>query len=79
VIVRPDGIDSDNDIWTTGVEQWRETVRAITGNAVEVIETNQTEAAKKLASKQQLWRDVTRDGVVVQGTTLDQLKGAVSA
>ncbi len=79
VIVRPDGINEEDDIWTAGVEQWRETVRAITGNTVEVVETNQTEAAKKLTSKHALWRDVMRDGVVVQGATLDQLRGAVSA
>ena len=79
VIVRPDSIDADDDTWIAGVEQWREAVRAITGNAVEVIETNQTEAAKQLASKHALWRDVARDGVVVQGVTLDQLRNAVSA
>lgn len=79
VIVRPDGIDADDDTWTAGVEQWRETVRAITGNAVEVLETDRVEAAEKLASKQALWRDVERDGVVVHGATLDQLRDVVRA
>ncbi|MFT7601919.1 MAG: putative nucleotidyltransferase [Acidimicrobiales bacterium] len=79
VIVRPDGIDADDDTWSAGVEQWRETIRAITGNTVEVVETNQTEAAKKLASKRELWRAVARDGVVVHGATLDQLRGTASA
>jgi len=77
VIVRPDGIDADDDTWIAGVEQWREAVRAITGNPVEVIETAQTDAAMKLSSKRSLWRDVARDGVVVHGATLDELQGAV--
>ncbi len=79
VMVRPDGIDADDDTWTAGVEQWRETVRAITGNAVEVIETDRAETVGKLARKQQLWRDVARDGVVVHGATLDRLGTTVNA
>ena len=79
VIVRPDDIDADDDNWTTGVEQWRESVRGITGNPVAVIETNQAEAAEKLTSERTLWRDVARDGVVVHGATLDKLRDTVSA
>ncbi len=56
-----------------------EAVRAVTGNAVEILETGQAEAATKLASNQALWRDVARDGVVVHGATLDQLRNAVRA
>ncbi|MCP3856022.1 MAG: helix-turn-helix domain-containing protein [Actinomycetia bacterium] len=79
VIVRPDDIDADDDSWTAGVEQWREAVRAITGNAVEVIETDRAEVAEKLSSKLALWGDIARDGVVVQGATLDELRSAVRA
>jgi len=79
VIVRPDDIDADDDTWTSGIEQWRQAVRAITGNVVEVVETNQAEAVEKLTSKRAMWRDVARDGVVVHGATLDQLRDVVSA
>lgn len=79
VIVRPDNFDADDDTWTTGVDQWREAVRAITGNVVEVVETNQADAVEKLTSKRELWRDVVRDGIVVHGATLDQLRDVVSA
>ena len=79
VIVRPDDVDDDDDTWTAGVEQWREGVRAITGNPVEVIETDRSEAIEKLSSKRSLWQDITRDGVVVHGATLDQLRGVVHA
>ena len=79
VIVRPDDIDADDDTWTSGVEQWRQAVRAITGNVVEVVETNQVETVEKLTSKRAMWRDVVRDGIVVHGATLDQLRDVVSA
>ena len=79
VIVRPDDVDDDNDTWTAGVEQWRERVRAITGNPVEVIETDRAEAMERLSSKRSLWQDIARDGVVVHGATLDQLRGVVNA
>ena len=79
VIVRPDDVDDDHDTWTAGVEQWRERVRAITGNPVEVIETDRSEATEKLSSSRSLWQDIARDGVVVHGATLDELRGVVRA
>jgi len=79
VIVRPDDVDDDNNTWTAGVEQWRERVRAITGNSVEVIETSRSEAIEKLANKRSVWQDITRDGVVVHGEPLDQLRGVLHA
>jgi len=79
VLVRPDSVDGDDDSWTDGVEQWRRSVRAITGNRVEVIETNETEVVKKLTSEAPLWQDIVRDSVVVHGATLDELQGAVDA
>ena len=79
LVVRPAGVDEDDDTWNAGVELWRERVRAITGNRVELIETDRAEAAEKLASKRPVWRDIARDGVVVHGVTLDELQGAVRA
>jgi DNA-binding transcriptional ArsR family regulator len=79
VIIRPDDVDDDDDMWAAGVEQWRRSVRAITGNPVEVIEIGQSEANKKLSGRAQLWQDVARDGVVVHGATLDELRSVVRA
>lgn len=79
VLVRPDGVDEDDEAWTEGVAQWRASVRAITGNSVEVIETGRTEIGEKLMAKQPLWRDVARDGVVVHGASVDELTGVVRA
>jgi len=79
LVVRPAGVDEDDDTWTAGVELWRERVRAITGNRVELIEADRAEAAEKLASKRPMWGDIARHGVVVHGATLEKLKGAVRA
>ena len=79
VMVRPDDISAEDDLWVAGVEQWREAARAITGNAVEVIETDRAEVAEKLSNKLALWGDIARDGVVVQGATPDELRSAVGA
>lgn len=79
VIVRADRVDDDNDTWAAGVEQWRESVRAITGNPVEVIETHRAEVSEKLSTKGSLWQDIAREGVVIHGETLDELAGVVRA
>jgi predicted nucleotidyltransferase len=60
LIVRADGVDEDDDTWTAGVEQWRQSVRTITGNPVEVIGADRAEASEKLSSKSSLWRDISR-------------------
>ncbi len=79
LIVRPDGVDEDDETWAAGLEQWREVVRSVTGNPVEVIETDRAEATEKLAGRQPVWRDIASDGIVVYGATLDELRGAVRA
>lgn len=79
VIVRPDDIDADNDLWAAGIEQWRASIRAITGNPVEVIETGRAEASNKLSTGAPLWQDIVRDGAVVHGATIEELRGVVRA
>ena len=75
VFVRPDGIDEDDDLWVSGVEHWRTTVRALTGNPVEVLEVAMSEVGPRLGSTQSVWKDVRRDGRVVHGLTLAELEG----
>ncbi len=79
LIIRPDDVPEDDVAWATGVEQWREHVRAITGNPVEVIEADRAEAAEKLTRSRSVWREIARDGIVVHGAALDELRDAVPA
>ena len=79
VIVRPDDVDADDDRWTASLDRWSATVRAISGNDVEVIETAAAEAAAKLSSGGPLWEEIARDGVVLSGATLNELRSKADA
>jgi predicted nucleotidyltransferase len=79
IVVRPDEVSEDDDVWATGVERWRNEARAVTGNRVEVFEVSRDEVRSRLASKAPLWRDVVRDGIAVHGSTMDELLDAVHA
>lgn len=74
VVVRPIDIDEDNDAWAESLEGLRRDVRRLTGNPVEVLEVSDDEAASRLAGRSQLWADVRRDGRVVHGLELDELR-----
>lgn len=79
IIVRPDDVDDDDDGWATSIERWRSEAQAITGNTIEVLEVTQAEARTKLSGNAQLWRDVARDGIVVHGLTMSDLRERVHA
>ena len=77
VVVRPAGIDDDE--WSASLEAWRRDTQRLTGNPVEVLEVDADEAATKLRSRSPVWADICRDGRVVHGLGLDELRGAPSA
>jgi DNA-binding MarR family transcriptional regulator len=79
IVVRPDDVDDDDDVWATAIERWRSTAQAITGNAIEVLEVIHGEARAKLSGNAPLWRDVARDGIVVHGLTMNELRERVHA
>ncbi|MEZ5323370.1 MAG: helix-turn-helix domain-containing protein [Microthrixaceae bacterium] len=80
VVVWPADIDEDDDdAWSTSLEAWRRDVRRLTGNPVEVLEVSANEAARKLTGRSQVWADIRRDGRVVYGLGLDELRAVRSA
>ena len=76
VVVRPAEVDEDDDEWSASLEGWRRDVRRLTGNSVQVLEVSAGEAATKLAGRTQVWADIRRDGRVVNGRSLDELRAA---
>lgn len=74
VVVRPDDVGEDDEAWAAGVEQWRRIVRSITGNDVEVIEIKLANAIESLSGSGRLWEQVARDGIAVQGASVDELR-----
>lgn len=79
VVVRPGRIDEDDDRWSSSIERWRNGVRRLTGNPVEVLEVSADEAASRLAGRSQLWNEIRREGRVVHGVSLDRLLEASHA
>ena len=77
VLVRPAELDESDEDWSASVEQWRATVRRVSGNPVEVLEVGSDQIAAHLNSRRQIWRDIRRDGLVVFGSTIDELAAGV--
>lgn len=76
VVVRPDTIHEDDDAWAESIETWRRNIARLTGNPVEVLEVSAADAARKIASRSQLWADIRRDGRLAYGPGLNELKAA---
>lgn len=74
VVVRPAGIDEDEDSWNGAIEHWRRAVRRLTGNAVEVLEVSLQEAATRIGGRSALWTEIRRDGCVIHGLGIDGLR-----
>lgn len=79
VLVRPAEIHEDDGDWTESLEAWRGAVKRLTGNHVEVIQVSAAEAVTKVAGRSLLWSDIRRDGQVIHGLGLDELRRARSA
>lgn len=73
IVVRPDDVDEDDDGWSDSLDEWRRRVGAVTGNRVEILEVPASEAIRKLPGRSELWRNVTRDGLVIRGSSIDAL------
>ncbi len=79
VVVRPSGVDEDDERWANSIEQWRTDVRRLTGNPIEILEVGLDEATSRLAGGSQLWSELLRDGSVVHGAGFEELTSIRSA
>jgi DNA-binding transcriptional ArsR family regulator len=73
LVVRPAGLDEDDDAWWETVEKIRARARRLSGNRIEILETGHEEARKLLHSRRPLWRSIHREALVVHGPPLDAL------
>ena len=67
LVVRPAEVEEDDDEWSGSLEGWRDAVRRLAANPVEVLEVSADEAATKLGSSGQIWNDIRRDRRLVHG------------
>lgn len=75
VLVRPAGIGEGDESWSASLDEFRASVRRLTGNAVATLEVGESEASRRLRRRTPLWTEVLRDGVTVFGSPLEQLGG----
>ena len=73
VFIRPVGVDESDEAWWASVEQWRSQIHRVSGNPVEVLEVGSEEIGARLSSRQAVWRDIRREGIVVHGRSLNEL------
>jgi predicted nucleotidyltransferase len=76
VLVRPTEVGEDSDDWRRGVEAWRTDVRRVGGSALDLLEVGEGDIGRLLRSRRPMWKDVRRDGVVVYGAPLADLRTA---
>lgn len=74
VVVRPVGIDEDDDRWNAALEEWHRAVERLSGNRVEIIEESAGAIGKLLRGHRSLWREVAEHGLVVFGASLEQMR-----
>lgn len=79
VVVRPNDIDENDAMWSESLEDWRRDVRRLTGNRVEVLEVSEDEVSAGLSERSAFWADIGREGRVVFGAAVDDLRKARSA
>jgi Nucleotidyltransferase domain len=73
LIIRPDGVDIDNDAWATQIMDIAVSIHAWSGNICEVLEYSQAEFADLGASGDSLVTNLLRDAVRLSGRSLREL------
>jgi predicted nucleotidyltransferase len=79
IVVRSEALDEDNEHWADSLDQWRATVKRVSGNEVEILDVGADKMPGNLGGSTALWRDVRREGLVIFGKRLDQMAGRKSA
>lgn len=74
IVVRPNSVLEDAQPWRSAIEAWITHVRRLTGNRVELLEVTAADVSRLLRSRKPLWLDVQRDGIVVLGAGLADLR-----
>jgi predicted nucleotidyltransferase len=74
LFVRPSGIGESDEAWSAAVQQWTDQVSEVSGNRVEVLETDEDEVPARLDHGGSVWQDIERDGLIIHGKALDSFK-----
>ena len=73
VIVRAAGVEEDDAVWERTVATYLERIARVSGNPVNRIDVSIDEVPGLVRSRAELWRAVRVEGVVLVGSSLDDL------
>lgn len=79
LFVRPADREESDEEWVNSIQRWNDEIGRICGNAIEVLEAGSGEVGRRLDGQQPLWREISRDGLVVHGLSIDELRDPASA
>lgn len=79
VLVRPRDVHEDDPRWREALDRWRDHVGRLAGNRIELLEVSESEVPRRLRSRKPLWADIQRDGILVFGSPLTELRERRSA
>lgn len=70
LVVRPDDVDADDEVWVTQRHELVRSVERWTGNRVQVVELSTTELAGAVRREEPLVGELRADGIVLAGHDL---------
>lgn len=70
LLVRPDKVDADDEMWAGQRHGLAQSVERWTGNSVQVVELSTAEQAKAVRRREPLISQLRADGVVLAGSDL---------
>jgi predicted nucleotidyltransferase len=73
MVVRPEGVASDESGWEAQIDDLRKLVRAWTGNLAQIVELDREELRRAAARGERLVDEVRRDGIGLMGVPFASL------
>lgn len=74
LVVRPTEVDEDDERWVASMGQLQTNGRRLSGNRLQVLEVDGRDVASLIESRRPLWVDIRRDGRLVYGASLAELR-----
>ena len=67
LVVRPDRLDDEDDVWRSQLDQLAEDIRAWSGNPCELLEMSRSEVAESVRTNQRFANDLRQDALPLGG------------
>jgi predicted nucleotidyltransferase len=74
LMIRPSDVSESDEAWSASVQQWIDRVGEVSGNRVEVLETDEDDVPARLDREGGVWQDIERDGLIIHGPPLDSFR-----